>query len=209
MTTTTPTDEYSAPLGAVDAGILRFADGAGNVRIRTDRDMPELFRARFEGRVPAMETSGGEVTFSYRRGTGGPFGWRHSGGEIVLNAMIPWGIDVRGGVANLDADLTGIRLTSLEVRGGVSHLDVSLPDPYRDSIVRIGGGVSRLNLHRPVGAEIAVRVGGGAADIQLDGMRLGAVGGGIDWKSPQFDDADDRYEVQIGGGVSHISLDAR
>jgi len=35
------------------------------------------------------------------------------------------------------------------------------------------------------------------------------VGGGIDWATPGFDDADDRYEIRIGGGVSDVSFDAR
>jgi hypothetical protein len=205
----TQTKEFSAPLGTVSAGTMRFSDGVGNVRIRSDRDMPELFRARFHGRVPRVEVEDGTIGVSYRWGRGGSINWRRSGGEIVLNAMVPWRLEVRGGVADLAADLTDVALSSIEVGGGVSRLDASLPAPAGDVDVRIRGGVSHLKLHRPAGAAASVHVGGGASDISLDDLRLGAVGGGIDWKTPGFDDADDRYEIRIGGGVSHVSVDAR
>jgi hypothetical protein len=210
MGITTGTNEFSAPLGAIPGATLRFLDGMSNVRIRSDRDMPELFRAHFEGKIPRVESGvDGVVTVSYRRGPGGPGGWRGAHGEFVLNAMVPWTIEVRGGVSNLEADLTGIDLVAVEIASGVSRLDASLPSPRGDVPVRIGGGVSHLRLHRPIGAEASVSVGGGASQIALDGLRMGAVGGGIDWSSPGFTYADDRYEIQIGGGVSDIAVDAR
>jgi hypothetical protein len=207
--TMTGTNEFSAPLGAISAATLQFLDGMSNVRIRSDGDMPQLFRARFEGKLPEVEADDGVVTVSYRRGPGGPGGWRRAHGEIVLNAMVPWTIQVRGGVSNLEADLTGISLVAMEIDSGVSRLDASLPSPRGDVGVRIGGGVSHLKLHRPLGSEASVHVGGGASQIELDDLRMGAVGGGIDWSSPGFALADDRYEIQIGGGVSDVSFDAR
>ena len=214
MDTMSKTNEFSAPRGAIPAGTLRFLDGVCNVRIRSDRDMEELFRARFEGKVPRVDAAEGTVEVSYRRGpggrvTGGRVRWRRARGEVVLNAMVPWTIQVHGGVSNLDADLTGIRLVALEVGSGVSGLDAALPAPVGDVGVRIGGGVSHLKLHRPIGVAASVHVGGGASQIRFDDLHLGSVGGGIDWNSPGFDDADDRYEIRIGGGVSDVSLDAR
>ena len=208
METMTSTKQFSAPRGAVSSGTLRFLDGVCNVRIRSDRDMDDLFRARFEGKVPRVEAVDGIVTVSYRRPSGRGR-WRQSGGEVVLNAMVPWTIEVRGGVLGLDADLTEICLEALDIGSGVSKLDAALPLPTGDVGIRIGGGVSHLALHRPIGAAASVKVGGGASQIRLDELRMGAVGGGIDWATPGFDDADDRYEIRIGGGVSDVSFDAR
>ena len=208
MDTMSATNEFSAPLGVEPNGTLRFLDGVCNICIRSDRDMPELFRATFEGRVPRVDAAEGIVSVSYRRGRSGRAIWRRSRGDVVLNAMVPWTIEVRGGVWNLEADLTGIRLVALEVGSGVSGLDAALPAPTGDVGVRIGGGVSRLKLHRPTGSAASIHVGGGASQIRFDDLRLGAVGGGIDWSSPGFDDADDRYEIRIGGGVSDVSIDA-
>ena len=209
MQTMTGKNEFSAPRGVAPTGTLRFLDGVSNVRLRSDRDMAELFRARFEGKVPRVEAADGIVTVRYRRGPGGWGGWRRARGEVVLNAMVPWTIHVQGGVSNLDADLTGIRLTALEIGNGVSGLDAALPAPEGDVSLRIGGGVSHLRLHRPTGAAASVHVGGGASQIRFDDLQMGAVGGGIDWKTPAFDDADDRYEIRIGGGVRDVSIDAR
>jgi hypothetical protein len=209
MDTTMNGNEFSAPLGAEPAATLQFLDGVSHVRIRSDRDMAELFRARFEGKVPLVEAADANITVSYRRGPGGRGGWRHARGEVVLNAMVPWSIKVRGGVSNLEADLTGISLAALEIGGGVSGLDASLPSPAGEVGVRIGGGVSHLKLHRAIDAAASVHVGGGASQIRFDDLRMGAVGGGIDWRTPGYDDADDRYDIRIGGGVSDASFDAR
>ena len=202
-------ESFSSPLGDTPNAALYFEEGACNVRIRTDHDMADLFRARFEHKIPDVRTDDGRVRINFRRGTGMPGGWWRARGEIVLNAMVPWRIEIRGGVSNLDADLTALRLLGLEVGGGVHRLDVAMPDPVRDVGVRIGGGVSHLRLHRPQGSAAGVHVGHGAARVRLDGLRLGAVGGGIDWQTNGFDDADDRYEIQIGGGASDLLVDAR
>ena len=202
-------NEFSAPLGTAPTGTLRFPDGVCNVRIRSDRDMAELFHARFEGKVPRLDAADGIVTVSYRRGSGGWGMWRRTRGEIVLNARVPWTIEVHGGVSNLEADLTGIRLVGLEIGHGASGLDAALAAPTGDVGIRIEGGVSHLKMHRPIGAAASVHVGTGASQIRLDDLHLGAVGGGIDWKSSGFDDADDRYDIRIGGGVSDLTVDAR
>ena len=209
MDTMSTTNQFSAPRGVAPAGTLRFPDGVCNVRIRSDRDMAELFRAQFEGKLPRVEEADGVVSVSYRRGPGGRARWRRSRGEVVLNAMVPWTIEVHGGVSNLGADLTGIRLVALEIGSGVSGLDAALPTPEGEVGVRIGGGVSHLKLHRPIGAAAAIRVDRGASKIRFDDLRLGAAGGGIDWNSPGFEDADDRYDIRIGGGVSDVTVDSR
>ena len=139
MQTMTGKNEFSAPRGVAPTGTLRFLDGVSNVRLRSDRDMAELFRARFEGKVPRVEAADGIVTVRYRRGPGGWGGWRRARGEVVLNAMVPWTIHVQGGVSNLDADLTGIRLTALEIGNGVSGLDAALPAPEGDVVAAYRG----------------------------------------------------------------------
>jgi hypothetical protein len=78
MTTTGTAQELAAPLGSVDAGRLVFTRGAARLTIRVDGPMDDLYRARFEGRVPDVKTDGGTVTVRYRMSV------RPARGEIVL-----------------------------------------------------------------------------------------------------------------------------
>ena len=92
---------FSGIGGGVQRGTLEFKGGAGQVTVRGEAGMAELYRASFERNQATATSEGGEVRIRYRRPS---FGWRSGKGEIVLNPSIPWQIAVRGGMSRLDGD---------------------------------------------------------------------------------------------------------
>ena len=80
--------DFSAPLGSVTAGRLRFLSGASNVTVHTDPSTADLYRARFEGPLPGVRVEGGAVAVEYPW-TSHPFDWRKRG---AVNGSIPWEI---------------------------------------------------------------------------------------------------------------------
>ena len=66
MTATGTAQELSTPTGSVDTGRLVFTRGAAHLTIGVNGSMDDLYRARFEGRVPDVRTDGGTVTVRYR-----------------------------------------------------------------------------------------------------------------------------------------------
>ena len=50
---------------------------------------------------------------------------------------------------------------------------------------------------------------GGGASVVLDTLHLGSVGGELRWESPDFAAAEERYDVEVLGGVSKIVLARR
>jgi hypothetical protein len=59
MTTTTRrAEELAAPLGSVATGRLVFVRGAAHLTIGVDPSMADLYRARFEGKVPEVRVDG-------------------------------------------------------------------------------------------------------------------------------------------------------
>ena len=142
--------EVFAPLGSASSGRLMFARGAANVTLSVDPLMEELFRARFDGPLPEVHAQDGDVTIRYPR-TFHPFEWRKRAAEVTLNGSIPWGIEFRGGLSGLDADLSGLGLGSFEVIGGARTGAVTLPRPSGTVPVRVSGGVSDVTIHRPAG----------------------------------------------------------
>jgi len=197
MPGTRTAEELAAPLGAVDTGRLVFARGAAHLRIRVDGSMEDLYRARFEGKVPDVQVDGGTVTIKYR------LSLHPTRGEITLTGRIPWSINAHAGMSDVVADLEGLELRSWEVSAGASKIEARLPYPKDAVRIRIGAGASNVELIRPAGVPVQVRVGSGASKLAIDDFRGS---GKIDWRSPDYDRLEGKYDIEIGAGASKLTV---
>ena len=197
MMGTRATEELAAPLGAVEMGHLVFARGASHLTIRVDGAMDDLYRARFQGKIPEVQAEAGTVTVKYRPGLHPPRG------EITLNGRIPWSIHARFGLSNIVAELEHLELRGWEVSAGASQVEATLPRPANTVGIRIGGGASHVELIRPAGVPVRVRVGGGASHLSIDDFRGS---GKVDWRSPDYDRLEGRYDIEIGAGASRVTV---
>jgi hypothetical protein len=200
MTRTRSAEALSAPLGSVDMGRLVFARGAAHLTIGVDVSMEDLYRARFEGKVPDVRVDGGRVTIKYRPSLHSPHG------EIMLSGRVPWAINASMGMSDVVADLQELEIRGLEISGGASRLEIKLPRPKAAIPVRIGAGASNVELIRPTGVPVRVRIGGGASKLAIDDFRVGATGGTTDWRSPDYDLVEGRYDIGIGAGASKVTV---
>jgi hypothetical protein len=192
-------------LGAAPAGRLVFPNGAAQLTLRSDPALGLMARARFEGSPPKATLKGETLAFRYPR-LGRPFEWRRRRAEVTVSATIPWEIDVPGGASSVDADLRGVELLALRIGGGASHVDVVLPPPIGAVAVTVGGGASNVRLVRPAEVPVRLQVGGGSSKLAFDDQELGAVGGRLRLQSDGFADAEDRYEISVGGGASNLTV---
>lgn len=193
-------EELAAPLGSVEMGRLVFTRGASHLTIRGDPSMDDLFRARFDGKVPEVGVDGGTVSVKYRPSFHPP------AGVITLSARIPWTIRAHWGMSDVTADLEGLELKDIEISGGSSRLEIRLPRPRTSIPVRIGGGASNVEVIRPANVPVRVRIGGGASELAIDDFSVGSAGGNTDWKSPDYDSAEQRYDIEIGAGASKVTV---
>ncbi len=196
---------FSAPLCSARSGRLVFANGAARLTLRAASGMDDLYRARFEGTPPKVEVEGGTVTFRRSRRFM-LFDTRRYSEEVTLNAAVPWEVEVRGGAAWIEANLGGLELTSFVLKGGTSELDLTLPEPSGAVSVGLYGGASKVSIRRPAGVEAGMNLKGGAASLAFDGQSFDAVGGRVRLQSPGYDGATDRYEIEVSGGASEISI---
>jgi hypothetical protein len=200
MTRTRPAEELAAPLGSVKLGRLVFVRGVAHLTIGVDGSMEDLYRARFEGKVPDVRVDGGTVAVKYRPTLHPPRG------ELTLSGRVPWAIKASMGMSDVSADLQDLELTDLEISGGVSRLEVRLPRPKAAVRVRIGAGASNLELIRPAGVPVRVRIGGGASRLAIDEFHDAAGRGKTDWRSPDYDLVEGRYDIEIGAGASKVTV---
>ena len=199
-------NELSAPLADLRAGRLLFNAGTSVVRISADREMPDLYRVHFEGAAPHVESNEGVVAIRHRRGSLLAFR-KSSVTEVLLNASIPWGIEVRGGTSMVTADLADVNLESLTVTGGASMLELTLGRPSDVVVVRISGGASEFTVRRPRGASMRVRVRGSMSWAIVDGVPA-AMTAGSAWLDYPGDVGSGRYDIEVSGAASMLRIDA-
>jgi hypothetical protein len=207
----TAKSNYSAPLGKVEQGRLRLALGATDVSVQ-GADMSDLYRARVEyptGRPPKVRADNGTVSME----TNNNFtliGVRTTNrASVSINQTIPWQVDVGGGASHETLDLAGVHLTSLNVSGGANQAEATLPRPSGTVVVRISGGASNVTVHRPSGAAARVRMSGGASNLTVDGTKHSVLSGELNWQTSDYDTASDRYDFEISGGASNVTIDQR
>jgi len=196
--------ELSAPLTTEKAGYLEFARGSHNVRLRSETE-PFLYRGRFTGPTPRITAHDGHVVIeAARSGLRGI--WKRTSSELAVQHAIPWQIVFRGGISKFDGDLRALTLRGVEISGGVSELLLQLPRPKETVNLRIRGGAHRVTILRPEGAPARLSVRSGASGLTIDTLHLGAVGGKTDWESPDFAQATDRYDIEVLGGASGLTV---
>jgi len=198
-------EQFSAPLGGVSVGRLEFTKGASKVRIGSDTELTELYRAEFEGGTPDVRVDGGTVSIGSKRRFR-PFDWRGAVSNIWLTDKVPWELNMKGGMWELRADLRGLVLHELTLGGGASDVEVWLPAPTRLVPIRVSGGASHVRMHRPKGTALRAEITGGASQLVFDGQSLGSIGGRNHLESAGFADAQERYEVRFSGGASQLEI---
>ena len=197
--------DFSAPLEGVRRGRLVFSSWASRLVLRAGVGVDELYRASFEGPVPEVKAEGGTVTFRYPRRLR-LFDRSKQGAEVTLSAAVPWRIELKGGASEVAAELGGLELSGLEVRGGASSFRVELPEPTGTVPVRISGGASEIVVRRPAGTAARVRLKGWASQLTFDDQTFGAIGSDVRLQSPGYEDAAGRYDVEVSGSASDLTM---
>lgn len=200
------TGEFAAPLGNVKQAKVVFANGASRLTLQAGPRMPDLYQARFQGAAPKVDVKDAIVTFRHPKRFGGLFDRRDQSGRILLNPAVSWAIEVRGGAYEIEADLTGVGLTAFRCTMGFSDITLALPVPSGEVPVRLSGGASKADIRRPAGVEARLRVTGGLNALTFDERSLDPAAGKVRLQSPGYDEASDRYDIEIAGGASEITM---
>jgi len=199
------TETFSAPRDA-DEGYLELRRGGTHVAIRGG-GIDALCRARFERVTPRASARGGRVSIEYPRfSLAGLFRHPAHRAEIELTPALPWSIAVHGGLGASSLDLRGLELHDFQLAGGASGLRLLLPIARGIVRIRVEGGASKLALLLPREVAAVLQITGGASRLAFDGQRYGAIGGETRLETPNAEAAEDRYLIEIAGGVSELTV---
>lgn len=202
---------FSAPLGKTANGKLVFERGAAGLYLHGEPLPGQLFRAHFERHVPVVRVNGGTVTVRYRNFGFGLLNWLRYGfnpprSEMVLNADIPWQLDIHSGMVQSRLDLRPIKLRKVTLHNGVSDVELMLGEPNEIITLDCHGGVHNLKILRPPAVAVRLTVHGGAANLALDKQKFGAVGGMIALETPDIKTAAYYYAINIHGGANNFKI---
>ena len=210
----------TAPLDAATGGRLVFSSGAIGIALYGEPALAELYRARFVQHLPGVhlerqladkQASAGpgpcKVTIYYPHRSSADWLSLRRGplATIALNGSIPWEIEFHGGVANLYADLRGLRLRALDLSDS-SAVKVLLPQPAGNVYMYVGGSASDVVIQRPAEVALRVQITGSASQVLLDEHSFGAVANGITWQTLDYHTAADRYDIHFAGSVSNLAV---
>ncbi len=197
--------DFAAPLEGVTTGRLIFSSGASMLKLRGDMELTDLFRGHFAGTPPDVKVEEGTVTIRNRRRLW-LLEWGQQDADIALNPSIPWQIEIRGGAAEVSADLTSIDLIELSVSYGMSSVDLNLPVPSGTVPLRVSGGASSVTVQHPAGVPVRVRFTGWASAVQFQDEVLSGLRNDLQLQSPGYQDATGRYDIEISGNASMVTI---
>ena len=199
------TETFSIPHDAAE-GYLELKRGGTYITIRAGGSHA-LCRARFWGATPRADARGGRVSIEYPRlSLAGLFRHPAHRAEIELSPTLPWSIAVQGGLGDSSLDLRGLELRTFQLAGGASVLRLMLPIARGTVRVRIEGGATKLTLLRPRGVAAVLRILGGGSRLAFDGERYGSIGGETRLETANADSIQDRYDIEIAGGASELTI---
>lgn len=203
-------------LGSLAKAQLNLDFGADTVNVSAPSLGDDLYQAHFEYSpgepVPTANLDREKGVLSIEQnahfnpfGVAGP---HHDRLAIKVNGRIPWTVRISGGASQLTVDLGQGHLAGLRIEGGASKMDVTLPAAQGSVRVEISGGAGRMNLRAASGSVARITVTGGVGTLDVNGSRQTGIGR-VEWETPGFSSASDRYDIEITGGASNVTLDTR
>lgn len=208
--TSTGTLQASAPLEGLDHMTVRIDVGAANITVRGDSSLgSNLYQARinYSGTKPTvrLDRSNHDLSIS-QSGTFGFFQNRRFMLDLQINPKVLWRIFANSGAATDTFNLAGVNVESMELNTGASRHDITLGEPTGTVPISLNGGALTVNIHRAQRTAISVEVSGGAISLDADGNRHRGVGN-QSWHSDGYDEAANRYQIEINGGASTVTID--
>jgi len=191
---------------AVEAGgepaTLAIDSGSHGVVVRAGKpDMQSLFRVPPGQAAAAPAVERGETVVVRRtRGVGL--------GQIELNPRRPWRFKVQAPTWRTVLEAGDLDVRGVHIDSGASKVECFLPSPRGVVPIHISSGVVDVTLHRPKGVAVVAVVRTGALKLRLDEFSTRLTVFDVHWQTEDANNAQDRYELDVSGGVVKFSLDA-
>lgn len=207
--------DLKGPVGSLSKAQLVLDFGATSVDVRASSLGDDLYQAHFEyspgepAPTATLDRQSGTVAIQQNPHFN-PFGFSGSHRDRVvlrLNSRLPWTLRISGGASQMTLDLGDGHVGGVQISGGASQMDLTLPAPHGTVRIEISGGASQLHIRAP-GSAAHIGVTGGVGSLDVNGSSRAGIGR-LDWETPGYASATDRYDIEMTGGASSVTLDTR
>lgn len=124
--------------------------------------------------------------------------------NLSLTREVPLALRVNAGVGENRIDLREAQLSDLAFRGGVGETTLRLPAGAYAASVDVGVGATTVRLPPQAAARVTVTTGLGRSQVLGEWRRDGDV-----YTTPGYEDATERIELRVAGGVGAMTVDRR
>ncbi|MDP9799877.1 hypothetical protein J2S43_008389 [Catenuloplanes nepalensis] len=196
----------SAPLDGRDALTFDLVSGVTSVSVTSDDLEGDLYRISTPEdssmRPEAIDQGDRLMLQMAETGQRGP-----SLVEVRLSSEVRWDVRLTGGATEHVVDFSAGRLAGFDVLGGATRLELTLPEPEKSVRLKVSSGISQLVLRTPEDVPSRLRFAAGADSVTLLGDARGRVAPNSRFTPKAWEDADDRYDIAITGGVGTFTLE--
>lgn len=197
-------ETISVPVTGDGAGEVVIKFGAGTLEIGAGRS-GVLVEGTMEGGGRRRDIGPNRVELESDvvqvvPGLGQTMRWR-----LGLAPDLPMRLRLEGGAANSTLNLAGVLVTDLVVKTGASGTRIVLPQGVERSTARVEAGAAQVTIEVPQGVAASIRSTVGLGTTSVAEERFHRVGDGR-WRSPDFDTAQYRAEIEISGGLGSMRV---
>ncbi len=191
---TTRRGRLSLHAGAIDFNVSAHA-----------ADMAEILAGgqAAGGHTPRLRLEGGDATLSFPRRPVPLVGEAMS--DVTLSPNVPWVLDLRAGLGELDLDLFALNVPNLEVRTGWGDVRLVAPSAgITSAALTTWLGDARVEIPQGVAVRINSRPGR-FAEVSVDEQRWARIENGV-WASPDFDESAHQLTLNLNTSFGSISV---
>ncbi|NQU35532.1 MAG: hypothetical protein HQ521_20080 [Bacteroidetes bacterium] len=123
--------------------------------------------------------------------------------EMALNAFPVWDMHYEVGAADVDLDLSGLKISDLDIEGGAAAIRVKLGDKYHETKVNIEAGASSIKIKVPENAYCELDISSVLSGKNISGFKKVDHGHYI---TENFDQAECKIYLVVEAAVSSYSI---
>jgi hypothetical protein len=208
-TLTAETERLSIPLEGAEKARIRLGYGAGRVNLSSGAEPGMLLTGTFIGGVEQSTQHEGtnlSVRLDSPMMVQFPFDQLPSSREwkIGMSGQIPMSLEVHAGAAEMNLNLTDLRVTDIQIETGASSTTLLLPSQAGSTRVNIKGGAASFDIRVPEGVAARIRSESAMTDIKVNSQRFSRAGGW--YESSNFASATNKVEIEIQMGVGSVTV---
>jgi len=207
-------EQVTIPLEGTARARVLVKHAAGRLRVDASATSGELMAGTFGRGLDHRERWDGDTLDVEMRVPGRAFPgfawpWMWGPGRTLdwtfgLNAEIPLSLEFETGAGEARLNLSDLHVTDLRLKTGASATDLTLPAHVRHTQVKIDAGAASVTVRVPIGVAARIRATGGLMSVNVDRNRFPREGNV--YRSPDYETATNRVDVEIEAGVGSISM---